>query len=109
MIVRVYRAKIRPGKERIFEEVALRSHLNVVKRQPGCLDVVMGRTLGAQYEFVVVTKWKDLASLQNFAGRNWNKPVPLPDEQGLVEDSTVENYEVLATQDGPTEATRPQG
>lgn len=43
-------------------------------------------------EFVMVTLWPDLESLQSFAGDDWATPVVTEDEAPLVEAKFADHY-----------------
>ena len=45
--------------------------------------------------YVLVSVWKDLAAVKGFAGAQWQRPVALPGEAHLMEESIVHHYENL--------------
>ena len=84
MIIRVFRARIHPGKEDEFERFVRDTGVPRVKAQAGCSQVTWGRSRWSdQPEFVVVTHWDSVAALEAFAGPRWQEAVIEP-SQGCV-------------------------
>jgi hypothetical protein len=50
-------------------------------------------------EYLYVTVWEDVASIQAFAGERWQEAVITPDEEHLLKDTWIGHYEVLPTPD----------
>lgn len=98
MILRIYRATVRVGRE--SEYVAL-LHERVVSAARGADGLVafhIGRRLaGASPEFVLVTVWRDLPALQAFTGPDWHAPIFFDDEQKLIESFDVQHFEALSS------------
>lgn len=92
MIIRVYRATAMPGRE---SEVAaeLRRSMVTVRAAEGCVRVEAGhRLLGRSLEFIVVSLWRDLASIEAFG--NGKDESFFPDRMaGLVSGAQVEHFE----------------
>ena len=92
-IVRMFRATIKPGREREFEAFFLHEALPMVQRQDGLLSVQVGLPVETSpHEFAMITTWKDLASVKKFAGTDWEKAVIDPREAPLIERSFVSHY-----------------
>lgn len=69
----------------------------LVKAQPGMVGFYSGRPMGAASdEFVMVTVWDNLASLQAFAGTDWNRSVIPEPERPLLAESSVQHYDLIA-------------
>jgi heme-degrading monooxygenase HmoA len=61
MIVRVFRARVHPGKEDEFERLVIETGVPMVKAAEGFTRVTAGkRRWNEQPEFVVVTHWRSL-------------------------------------------------
>ena len=96
MIIRVFRAKVRPGKQREFERLVKEQSIPLVKRQRGVLAEYAGRPVGSNSnEFTFVSVWKDLEDLKAFAGKDWEKSVIPPDELPLLEETFVHHFELF--------------
>lgn len=96
MIVRVFRARVRPGKHTEFETLVTRRSIPLVKKQKGLVAFYSGRPTGSSMdEFVMVTVWRDLASVKAFVGDDW-EPAVIPDEERpILQESFVHHYEVI--------------
>lgn len=93
MIIRVYRAKAVPDRE---TEVAntLRETTPLIRAAKGCIRVEAGRRLVERTEeFVVVSFWRDLASIEAFGNGIVDEPF-FPDRMiGLITGALVEHFE----------------
>lgn len=93
MIIRIYRAHVRPGATAEYEQV-IEQALPKLQTFDGLLNLQIGRPLpGADSEFVMVSTWFDKDSLIGFTGEDWERPAPLPGEADLIVDCTVQHYE----------------
>ena len=94
MIIRVFRAKIRPGNLVEFKQMAQEQSIPWLTSSEGMLGYFAGEPHGAdENEFVMVTLWRDVEALQSFAGENWQTPVVTPDEAPLVENMMAHHYQ----------------
>ena len=93
MIVRVYRAKAVPSRETEVANV-LRETTPLIRAANGCLHVEAGRRLVERTEeFVVVSLWRDLASIAAFGGGVVDEPF-FPERMiGLITGALVEHFE----------------
>ena len=93
MIVRVYRAKAVPSRETEVANV-LRETTPLIRAAKGCLKVEAGRRLVERTEeFVVVSLWRDLASIAAF-GRGVVDEAFFPERMvGLITGALVEHFE----------------
>ena len=96
MIVRVFRAQIRPGHHAEFERKFREVSLPLVLAQPGIVSATIGRPVpSSPDEFVVISTWADTDSLHCFAGEDYTAPViPSVMEQYMIA-SWVHHYEVI--------------
>ncbi len=100
MIVRIFRPTIHPGKEPEFEAFLRDTAIPLVSHQPGLVAQHVGRPRDpSSTEFVYVTVWKDVESIQAFAGERWQEAVIAPDEEHLLKNTSIAHYEVLELPD----------
>jgi quinol monooxygenase YgiN len=96
VIIRVFRARIHPGKEDKFERFVRDTGVPMVAAQAGCSQVIWGRSRWRdQPEFVVVTHWDSVAALEAFAGPYWQEAVIEPDEEHLLAEVFCDHYETV--------------
>jgi hypothetical protein len=63
-------------------------------------EAAWGRSLEPpSNRYLYVTVWKDVESIQAFAGSRWREAVITPEEAHLLTDTSIEHYEVLHTSD----------
>ena len=96
MIVRVLRARIRPGKVGAFN-VVFRQQVPLLKEQPGLLYVKLARRLqpdGGE-DVVLFEEWQDAASLYAWVGPNLMEPRLVPGARELIDELVVAHYEAL--------------
>jgi hypothetical protein len=66
----------------------------LMRAHPGCLSVRIRQPANGQPDvFAITSLWKDLASLQAFAGENWREATILPGEADLLEEVIVQHYD----------------
>lgn len=92
MIVRIFRARVRPGQQAAFEEKARALSVPLVRAQPGLLAFFPGRPLGDGDEFVMVTVWRDLDALRGFVGDDWRQAVVPLEEVPFLWETSVQHY-----------------
>lgn len=94
MILRVFRARLKPGARAEFEQLCNDVSIPLLRKQPGLITLHVGKSLPDHPdEFVLVSVWSDLESLKGFAGDTWDHPLVLPGEAALVEETTVQHYD----------------
>ncbi len=72
-VMRVFRARHRRDTGEAFAERLLSESVELAVRQPGCLGYLAAGPLDD--EFLFVTLWRDLASVQAFGGERWEQSV----------------------------------
>ena len=93
MILRVFRAVIREGRVEDFKKMVREQSIPWLKGSDGMLEYVAGHPFeNNEREFTMVTLWRDLASLEAFAGTNWGEPLVTADEAPLVEAMFADHY-----------------
>jgi quinol monooxygenase YgiN len=96
VIVRVLRARIRPGRVGAFNAV-FRQQVPLLKDQPGLVYVKLARRLqpdGGE-DVVLFEEWQDAASLYAWVGPNLMEPRLVPGAKELIDDLVVAHYEAL--------------
>ena len=96
MIVRVLRARIRPGKVGAFNAI-FRQQVPLLKEQPGLVYVKLARRLQADggEDVVLFEEWQDAAALYAWIGPNLMEPRLVPGARELVDELVVAHYEAL--------------
>ena len=99
MIVRVFRAKVRPGKAAELEQEIKYGSVSLVEAQQGVVTYFAGRPKGSNHdEFVMITIWENLAAVKAFAGADtWEQSVISETMAPLLEDSSLDHFEVFGT------------
>jgi quinol monooxygenase YgiN len=96
VIVRVFRARIRPGKEDEFERFVIETGVPMTRAQEGCSHTTFGKSRWSeQPEFVVVTHWDSVDALKAFAGPNWQQAVIEPEEEHMLAEVFCDHYETI--------------
>jgi len=95
MILRIFRAVVKPGQAADFETMTRAYSLPVIPTHPGLVAFYPGRPVDASTrEFVMITVWDSLASVEAFTGPDWRRTVMVStEEQPLLESCTIEHYE----------------
>jgi transposase/quinol monooxygenase YgiN len=94
MIIRVFRARLKPGARPAFDRLTREVSTPLLRAQPGCLNTLIGAASEARPDdYVFVSLWSDLASLKAFVGEYWQAATILPGEADLLERVSVEHYE----------------
>jgi len=76
MITRIFRVQIRPERRAAFEKDFVEISIPLIKSHPGLVSVFIGKpTRWAPDEYVMISRWKGIADLEDFVGTNWNQPV----------------------------------
>jgi len=97
MIIRVFRPTIHPGKEAEFESFLRETAIPLVSQQSGVIAQHVGKPRdSASTEFVYVSVWEDVESIQAFAGERWQDAVIAPEEEHLLKDTWIGHYEVIS-------------
>ena len=94
MIVRVFRARIREGRIADFKRMVQEQSIPWLERSDGMLGYFPGEPMTASSrEFVMVTLWRDVEALREFAGDSWDTPIVTADEMPLVDEMFAHHYE----------------
>ena len=98
MILREWRGRASPSKAEAYPAHFRRNVLPELERVPGFLGAELGkRQAGDTIEYLVLTRWRDIAAIQAFAGRDIDKAIVEPGAiAALIDfDATVRHYEVI--------------
>jgi len=101
VIVRVLRARIRPGRVGAFNAI-FRQQVPLLKEQPGLVYVKLARRLqpdGGE-DVVLFEEWQDATALYAWVGPNLMEPRLVPGAKELIDELIVAHYEAL-DQDNP--------
>jgi transposase/quinol monooxygenase YgiN len=93
VIIRVFRAGLRPGKLAAFARVYEDYSRPMMRAASGCLAERAGPPAGRRDEFVIVSVWRDLESLKAFAGEAWQEAIILPGEAVLLHTASVRHFD----------------
>lgn len=94
MILRVFRARLRPGQWAVYERLLRERSVPLMRATPGFGGLRIGpRQIDRPDEFVLVTLWSDIDALQTFAGERWEEVTTLPGEAALVEEMSVQHFD----------------
>lgn len=98
MIIRVFRARTRPGMGETHERLVRELSMPLVGAQPGLIAFYVGRPVGGNTdEYSMVSLWEDIAALRAFAGDDWEQAVIPEPERPNLQEVHVHHYEVFGT------------
>jgi heme-degrading monooxygenase HmoA len=98
MIVRVFRARVHPGKEDEFEHFVVGTGVPMVTAADGCTHVTSARNRWSERpEYLVVTHWTSIEALQAFTGPGWQQAVIEPEEEHMLAQVFCDHYETIET------------
>lgn len=94
MILRVFRARLKPGRRAEYEALFRRHALPLMRKAPGNAAIhISPPRPDRPDEFVLATVWADLAALQAYTGANWREIMTLPGEAELIEEMGVQHFD----------------
>ncbi len=90
MILRIFRARARPGCASELERVVRERGVPNIARREGLLSLFLGRPDdGDDRDLVLVSVWRDVEALRAFKGDAWKEARLLPEEIELSESASV--------------------
>ena len=96
MILRIFRARLKPGMRDAFIQLCQESSIPLMRASPGLVTLHVGKPLPKRPdEFVLVSVWRDLASLKTFVGERWEEILIVPGEAELIESASVSHYDEM--------------
>jgi heme-degrading monooxygenase HmoA len=97
-LIRVFRARVTPGKEDEFRAFFAGEAVAIVRRFDGLVSVQVGLpTEASPHEFLMVTTWTSLEALKAFTGEAWQEAYIDPREAPLLKEVQVQHYAEAAT------------
>ena len=92
-IIRVFRARAKPGREKALAQRLATSSIDVVQGQPGFLGyLVAGPANDHQREFIFASIWADAEAVKARFGEEWRVSHLPPGYAELIEACTVDHY-----------------
>ena len=98
MILRVFRAVVKPGKKDAAEQVVRDVSIPLVRSQPGMLRLYTGPSTAGSDEFLMATVWSDLEALRGFVGDDWQKAVIPKEAADLFSSTELQHYDLLESE-----------
>ena len=99
MIIRFFRALVDDGQQDSFRKFFIKTALPLIRSQEGLVSVSVGLPHDTSpHEFSMVTIWRNLETLKQFAGEDWKSAVIHPDEAHLLKETFVHHYHALDEQ-----------
>ena len=94
-LVRLFKARAHPGKERELAEKLARTSPTVVKGKAGFLGYLTGGPSQANgRDFFFITIWRDFPALKEVFGDAWRESHLPPGYAELIEAHSIEHYEL---------------
>lgn len=98
MIARIFRVQVPPALHTEFEDRFLSISVPHVRSASGLVSVTIGRpTRWEPDHYVMVSVWRDEASLVSFAGDDWSKAVIPSGMERFVERCWVHHFELFGS------------
>ena len=96
MILRQFQVTIHEGKEQEFEDIFRDEILPMVKAHEGLQWVAAGKPWnGEPNVFCMTMLWRDLESIKEFAGADWEEARIEPQEAHLIKSTKLDHFELL--------------
>jgi len=93
MIIRIFHAKVRPGKQSEFKQTLELLSLPTIQSRNGMIAFYPGQPLGpGSNEFILVTVWKDQAVLDYHSQADWARAIIPQEALRLVEEWHDHDY-----------------
>lgn len=105
MLIRVFRAKARPGKQAEFKKCIEMLTLPNIRHRSGMVAFYPGQTADARSdEFVLVTVWRDSAADKMHSSADWARAIIPPEALPLLEDFHIQAYQAFGVKEAPAPA-----
>ncbi len=102
MIIRLFHAKVRPGKQADFKKILELLSLPEIQSQKGMIAFYPGQPLGPESnEFILVTVWKRQNGSENRSREEWAKLVFPVEAFPLLEEWHVHGYRSFGIMEQP--------
>lgn len=107
MIIRVFRARVRPGMGEAHERLMRELSMPLVEAQRGLVALYVGRPVGSNAdEYTMVSLWEDIAALRAFAGDDWEQAVIPEPQRPYLQEVYVSHYEAYGVGGNDTQVRR---
>jgi hypothetical protein len=94
-IVRVFRARAKPGKEKELAEKLSKTSPTVVKGKPGFLGYFAGGPAkSGSRDFFFISMWRHFLALKEAFGDSWRDSHLPPGYAEIIEEHSIEHYEL---------------
>src|SRR5262245_29056759 len=94
MIVRVFRARLKPGRRAAYQTLLARHGFPFLRAAPGMVALhVAGPHPERPDELVLTTVWQSLTDLRACAGERWQEVMVMPGEAELVEEMSACHFD----------------
>lgn len=94
MITRIFRVQIRPELRAAFEKDFQDISIPLIRSHGGLAEVRIGKpTRWAPDEYVMVSRWKTAADIEDFVGKDWSQPLIPQGMEKYVVQCWVHHYE----------------
>ncbi len=96
MLIRIFHARVRPGKQADFKKVLELLTLPAARASSGMVAFYPGQPLGPDSnDFVLVTVWKERKGLVGRSLEEWERAIIPTEALPLVEDWHIEGYKAF--------------
>jgi quinol monooxygenase YgiN len=100
MFIRVFRAKVRPGKQAEFKKCLELLTLPNIQYRNGMVAFYPGQPAGTNSdEFVLITVWRDAATDRKHSSGDWARMIIPTEALPLVEDFDIQGYQAFGIND----------
>ena len=94
MITRIFRVKVYEEYVTDFEKAYKEVSIPLVKSQKGFESLTTGKPIIKEnLEYVMISHWKDLQSLKNFVGEDWQEALIPDGMEKYVNECWIHHYE----------------
>jgi quinol monooxygenase YgiN len=102
MHIRLFHAKVRPGKQGDFKKVLEALSVPTIQKRKGMVAIYPGQPMGPDSnEFVLVTVWKDQTALENRDHEAWVKAIIPQEALYLLEEWRIDGYTAFGILERP--------
>jgi quinol monooxygenase YgiN len=102
MIIRIFRAKVRSGKQADFKKALEMLTLPNIEHRNGMVAFYPGQPVGPNPdEFILVTVWKDSAARKNHTSDDWAKSIIPAEALPLLEEWDDQDYKSFGILEQP--------
>jgi quinol monooxygenase YgiN len=100
MFIRVFRAKVQPGKQAEFKKCLELLTLPNIQYRNGMVAFYPGQPAGTNSdEFVLITVWRDSAAARKHSKSDWARMIIPPEALPLVETFDIQGYQAFGVSD----------